>query len=235
MHRLLIIEDNKQLFEALSSLLVAHGFSVTGINEFNAAANQTLADMVLERIAAAAPQLILLDLNLPGIDGLFLCQEIHKHLQIPLIILTSRATTTDELLSLSLGADDFIAKPFHEQILLARIQAVLARVYGSTGTNADLLQVEGLQLDSLRLLASYEGRSVELTKNELRILSVLMQHAGQVVSRAHIQEELWSSNEFIDDNTLTVNVSHLRQTLKTLGLEQAIQTKRGVGYMLVVE
>lgn len=138
----------------------------------------------------------------------------------------------DELLSMSFGADDFVAKPYNAPVLLARIARLLERAYGSASRSA-VLERGGVRLDCDRCVAEHGGRSVELTKNELRILSLLMRSAGKVVSRQRIQEELWQTDEFVDDNTLTVNVSHLRQTLASIGARDFVQTRRGLGYLVL--
>ena len=175
--------------------------------------------------------LVLLDLNLPDVDGSFVCRELRRQSQVPIIVATSRNTDLDELVCLSAGADDFVTKPYNEQVLLAHIDAVLKRSYGDNSGGAQLVYA-GLTLDTSRCMASYQGKSVELTKNELKILGLLLRSAGRVVSRQRIQEELWESDDFVDDNTLTVNVSHLRQTLARIGAGDKILTRRGFGYLI---
>ena len=178
-----------------------------------------------------ACDLVLLDLNLPDVDGSFVCCELRRQSQAPIIAVTSRNTDLDELVCLSAGADDFVTKPYNEQVLLAHIDAVLKRSYGDNSGGAQLAYA-GLTLDTSRCMASYQGKSVGLTKNELKILGLLLRSAGRVVSRQRIQEELWESDDFVDDNTLTVNVSHLRQTLARIGAGDKILTRRGFGYLI---
>ena len=137
----------------------------------------------------------------------------------------------DELLTLSFGADDFVPKPYNDQVLLAHVATVLKRSYGEGAPSAELTH-GGVALDTARCTVSYQGRTAELTKNELRILALLMRNVGAVVSRQRIQEELWASDEFVDDNTLTVNVSHLRATLAKIGVEDFVRTRRGLGYLV---
>ena len=175
---------------------------------------------------------MLLDLNLPGVDGGFICREVRASSQVPIIAVTSRDTDMDELVTLSAGADDFVTKPYNEQVLLARISSVLKRSYGEGAAASARISVRGVTLDTARCEVSFEGRTAELTKNELRILALLMRSAGSVVSRQRIQEELWESDDFVDDNTLTVNVSHLRQTLGRIGVEGFVGTRRGLGYIV---
>ena len=184
------------------------------------------------RILGEAPDLVLLDLNLPGVDGGYVCREVRAASPVPIIAVTSRDTDMDELVTLAAGADDFVAKPYNEQVLLAHVAAVLKRTYGDGAAAAARIEHRGVVLDTTRCEVSYQGKSAELTKNELRILALLMRGAGSVVSRQRIQEELWESCDFVDDNTLTVNISHLRQTLAGIGVADLIATRRGLGYIV---
>ena len=165
-------------------------------------------------------------------DGGYVCREVRAASTVPIIAVTSRDTDMDELITLSAGADDFVTKPYNEQVLLAHVASVLKRSYGDGAAASARLSHRGVTLDTARCEVSYQGRSVELTKNELRILGLLMRSPGAVVSRQRIQEELWASDDFVDDNTLTVNVSHLRQTLAGIGVEGFIGTRRGLGYIV---
>lgn len=221
MQRLVLVEDDRPLRSELAVLLRRNGYDVFEIESF---------DNIAAAILEAAPDLVLLDLNLPGVDGHYVCREVRAASDVPIVVVTSRNTDMDEVLSMSLGADDFVAKPFNAQVLLAHIAAVLKRSYGDAAN--DVVSHRGLVLDMARCTVSYQGQSAELTKNEQRILAMLMRSAGQVVERRSIQEELWASDEFVDDNTLTVNVSHLRRTLAGIGADGFVQTKRGMGYMV---
>ena len=171
-----------------------------------------------------------MDINLPMFDGYYLCRELRKVSGIPVIVVTSRDSESDELMSMNLGADDFIVKPYHTQILLARIAAVLARSYGKEGQQ---IEHDGLTLFLGEGKISCEGEEVELTKNELRILHLLMTRKGQTVSREEMMNALWQSDEFVDDNTLTVNVNRLRKKLAQVGKEGYLVTKRGMGYLVL--
>ena len=202
MRRLLVVEDDPAIREGLCALLARNGYEPASLDDFGD---------VAARILDAAPDLVLLDLNLPGVDGGYVCREVRAASGVPIIAVTSRDTDMDELVTLAAGADDFVAKPYNEQVLLAHVAAVL---------------------DTTRCEVSYQGKSAELTKNELRILALLMRGAGSVVSRQRIQEELWESCDFVDDNTLTVNISHLRQTLAGIGVADLIVTRRGLGYIV---
>ena len=222
MTKILVVEDDHQIRQELVLLLQRNGFEAQALTSF---------ESVPQQIIAAHPDLVLLDLNLPGIDGQQICREVRQLSNVPIIVVTSRNTDLDELMVLSLGADDFIAKPYNTQILLMHITSVLRRA-NSDVTTGTKLSHGGVTLDSSSCKVSANQKSVELTKNELRILSLLMQNAGTVVSRQRIQEELWQSDEFVYDNTLTVNISHLRNTLASIGVEDFVMTRRGLGYVI---
>jgi len=222
MTKILVVEDDHQIQQELVLLLQRNGFEAQALTSF---------ESVPQQIIAAHPDLVLLDLNLPGIDGQQICREVRQLSNVPIIVVTSRNTDLDELMVLSLGADDFIAKPYNTQILLMHVTSVLRRANSDVTTGTKLSHA-GVTLDSSSCKVSANQKSVELTKNELRILSLLMQNAGTVVSRQRIQEELWQSDEFVDDNTLTVNISHLRNTLASIGVEDFVMTRRGLGYVI---
>ena len=222
MTKILVVEDDHQIQQELVLQLQRNGFEAQALTSF---------ESVPQQIIAAHPDLVLLDLNLPGIDGQQICREVRQLSNVPIIVVTSRNTDLDELMVLSLGADDFIAKPYNTQILLMHITSVLRRANSDVTTGTKLSHA-GVTLDSSSCKVSANQKSVELTKNELRILSLLMQNAGTVVSRQRIQEELWQSDEFVDDNTLTVNISHLRNTLASIGVEDFVMTRRGLGYVI---
>ena len=221
MRRLLVVEDDARLRDELCVLLGRNGYEAVALTDFADTAGQILS---------VAPDLVLLDLNLPGVDGQYVCREVRRKSDVPIIVVTSRDNDMDELLTLSLGADDFVPKPYNDQVLLAHVATVLKRSYGEGAAAAEICH--GVTLDTARCRVSAGGRTAELTKNELRILALLMRNAGAVVSRQRIQEELWASDEFVDDNTLTVNVSHLRSTLAKIGVEDFVLTKRGMGYLV---
>lgn len=213
-----IVEDDAAIAGELARALEREGFRTAAAERF---------DRVVPDILAAAPDLVLLDLTLPGTDGQFIARDLREHSQVPIIVLTSRTTEIDEVMAMNLGADDFIPKPYRLRVLVARIQALLRRADGGAAT---ILSHNGLELDSARSVARANEREVELTKNEYRILALLMSRAGQVVSRADIMRDLWESEAFIDDNTLTVNINRLRATLEKIGVANYLVTKRGQGY-----
>ena len=176
------------------------------------------------------PNVILLDVNLPFYDGYYVCREIRKRSNIPIIVVTSRDSDADELISMNLGADDFITKPYNTEILLARIASIIRRVYVSS--EVDIFTYKDLKYNlSTSEMSCSEGK-VELTKNESRILYTLIKNKEKIVSREDIIKALWQDDEFIDDNTLTVNVNRLRKKLEEIGAKGYLQTKRGQGYIL---
>jgi len=216
-----IVEDDVQLREELCKLLEKYGYTCRSTDDFS-----RLPDDIL----AAAPQLVLLDLNLPVYDGFYVCRELRKRSAVPVIVVTSRDGDADELMSMNLGADDFVAKPYNPQILLARIAAVLKRAYPEDAPN--VVSYKGLEVDLGKSSARGPAGETELTKNELRILATLLQSRGRVVARDEIMNALWQSDEFVDDNTLTVNINRLRRKLESVGAADYLATKRGQGYMI---
>lgn len=222
MINIMIIEDNQQLQNEIGVLLTRNGYSVIKVNEF---------DNIPKLVKESSPHLILLDINLPYDDGFKICTEIRSFSRVPIIFVTSRATNIDELMSITLGGDDFITKPYNPQILLARINSVLKRVYPSEKTN-DFIVHNGVTLNVLSSNIKYEDKEIELTKNELKILYYLMINKGKIVSRVDIMEYLWDSAMFVNDNTLTVNITRLRSKFEEIGISDFIKTKRGQGYII---
>ena len=220
MQTILIIEDDQTIREELAVLLKNEGYQVQIMTEFEA---------IPEQVYSIRPDLVLLDLGLPGGDGLSLCAAIRKI--EPIIVVTSRTSTLDELQALNLGSDDYVTKPYNIPVLLARIKAVLRRNGGKV-TEPDILEAVGLQLSLTKGTVTASGGTTELTRNELKILVHLMAHAGEIVSRADLIEALWDSQIYIDDNTLSVNVTRLRNKLEGLGMPDVIKTRRGMGYQL---
>ncbi|MGN9235552.1 response regulator transcription factor [Atopobiaceae bacterium HCP3S3_D6] len=217
-----LVEDDKSVREQLSQLLAAAGHRVECAVRF---------DRLVDDIVAAAPDAVVLDLGLPGTDGQYVTRALRQASDVPVMVLTSRTSELDELMSLSMGADDFVAKSANPQLILAHLEALLRR---RQPERPSTVSVGGLCLDAVRAEASYAGRTVELSRNELRILECLVRRPGAVVSREDLMEALWTTDTFVDDNTLTVNVARLRQTLARLGLPRAIVTHRGLGYSLRV-
>lgn len=214
-----VVEDDAPIRGELIQVLERNGFQAAWCEAF---------DRVVEDIQAADPDLVLLDLTLPGTDGQFICRELRAVSEVPIIVLTSRVTEIDEVMSMTMGADDFISKPYSARVLVARIQALLRRT--SAAPDRSVIEHNGVTLDLSRSTATAAGGTVELTKNEMRILALLMRGAGAIVSREDIMRDLWDSDAFIDDNTLTVNINRLRSTLAKIGVTDYLTTHRGRGY-----
>ena len=222
MQRILIVEDDKKLRKELETFLTKHGFIAKGLEKFD----NTIQDILNENA-----DLILLDINLPYTDGEFVCKEVRKTSDVPIIMVTSRDNEIDELISLNYGADQYVTKPYNIQILLAKINGLLKR---NKKSDKEMQEIEsdGFKLNIAERVIKKDDRKIELTKNEYTILYYLCINRGRIVSRDEIMDYLWESEEFIDDNTLSVNVKRLRGKLEELGLVDRIETRRGQGYIL---
>ena len=221
MPKILIIEDDEKLRDELKIFLNKNGYEATVLTTF---------DNTIQEILKRKPDLILLDINLPNTDGEYICKEIRKQSNMPIIIVTSRDNELDELLSINNGADHYITKPFNIQILLAKIGSLLRRT-NMQEVNGKI-DVKDFILNTSNSTIEKDGKIIELTKNEYKILKYLVQNRGKIVSREDIMECLWESESFIDDNTLTVNITRLRNKLEELELKELLETKRGQGYIL---
>lgn len=218
--KIFIIEDDSALREELARLLKLSGFDVSGVSDsfFESA----------DRALSSGADCVVVDLKLPETDGHEICRAIREKSDVPIIVLTSSESEFDEVMAMNLGADDYIVKPYRPAVLLAHIQALLRRK--APGASI-LMSHKGVQLDLGAGMVSYDGKSAELTRNEQRILQILMKNPGTVVPRSEIMCALWESDSFIDDNTLTVNVNRLRKTLSGLGVaDDFLVTRRGMGY-----
>ena len=222
MSKILIVEDDKKLRKELKIFLEKNGYQVTVIEEFQ----NTIEDILKENA-----DLVLLDINLPYIDGEYICKEVRKMSNVPIIIVTSRESELDELISLNNGADQYVAKPYNIQILLAKISGLLRRTK-NLESSQNKINCGDFILSISKSIIEKDDAEIALTKNELKILHFLLLNKGKIVSRDEIINYLWDSESFIDDNTLTVNMTRLRTKLEEIGLKNIIQTKRGQGYIL---
>jgi len=220
MKKILVIEDDKVVASELCNLLNNSGYETFLLEDFKEAK---------EEILKKSPNLILLDINIPYKNGCLLLQELRKESGIPVIMVTSRNSETDEVLSMSYGADDFITKPYNPNILLLRIAAVLKR----TGFSLEIQTYKELEIHLQKGIIKREDKEVILTKNEMIILSYLLSHQNRIVSRDELMTDLWNNDEYINDNALTVNISRLRTKLKELGIDAKIETRKGIGYILL--
>lgn len=219
-YKIVIIEDEELIREELKILLVNAGYTVDCVINFGE---------TIDYIKLASPDLILLDVNLPGQDGYRLCSSIRTFSTTPILFITGRNTTMDELQALTLGGDDYIAKPYNIPILLARINLLLRR---GTAEQADIMEYKGIQLNLIAGTFTADRKEIELTKTELKIMYYLFKHTGEIVSRIDLVEYLWDNEIHIDDNTLSVNIMRIREKLRVLGVADFIQTKRGMGYKI---
>ncbi len=222
MQKIMIVEDDPAIREELALLLKNEGYCPLPVTNFTDVSEQAVRNR---------PDLILLDIGLPGRDGFSICMGLRKAVSAPIIFVTSRDSSLDEVQALSLGGDDYITKPYSIPVLMARIKAVLRR--GSKAAEPDVMEVRGLRLNLTKGTISTETGTTVLTRNELQILACLMEHAGEIISRADLIEALWDNQIYIDDNTLSVNVTRLRGKLSELGLQDFIKTRRGMGYQLI--
>ena len=220
--KILLTEDDDKLRTELALFFKMHGYDTGEITDYKNA---------VEEICRAGGDILLLDISLPDADGKYICKELRKRLAIPIVIITSQNTEMNELLCLNYGADDFIAKPFNPQILLAHVEAVLKRSQGSLQETEEISCGDFI-LDISRSVAKAGEQEADLTKNESRILYCLAKNRGKIVSRDVIINDLWDSELFVDDNTLTVNITRLRAKLESIGRKGVIHTKRGQGYLL---
>ncbi|HEM4287241.1 TPA: response regulator transcription factor [Streptococcus suis] len=223
MQKILVIEDDKTISQLVAKNLTNWGYQVQEVQDFQ---------MVLEQMEEFQPHLILLDIGLPFFNGYYWCQEIRKTSRVPIMFLSSHDQPMDIVMAINMGADDYVTKPFEMTVLLAKIQGLLRRTYDFVGEQS-LLWFEEVFLDLKTMQVSYGQDVEELTRNEFQILRVLFEHGKEVVSREELMRELWNSDIFVDDNTLSVNIARLRKKLAELRLPNLIMTKKGVGYGLV--
>jgi len=224
-YRIMIVEDDAKIAAILADELCRYGFQVVR--------TATDAD-VKEAFLAHRPHLVLLDVNLPRYDGFYWCRQLRAVSKAPIIFISARADDLDQVRALEHGGDDYITKPFNLELVVAKVHSSLRRAYGEYAAGRDdrLLHVKDLVLDRTNNNVSCGGRRVELTPREFRLLACLAERPGEIVTRAELLEALWDDMEFVDDNTLTVNVTRVRRRLAELGLPDVIETKRGQGYRL---
>lgn len=223
MQKIFLVEDDKTISQLVAKNLTNWGYQVQEVKDF-----QT----ILKQIDDFQPHLIILDISLPFFNGYYWCQEIRKTSRVPIMFLSSHDQPMDIVMAINMGADDFVTKPFEMTVLLAKIQGLLRRTYDFVGEQS-LLWFEQVALDLKTMQVSYTEAVEELTRNEFQILRVLFEHGKEVVSREALMRELWNSDIFVDDNTLSVNIARLRKKMTELGLPDLITTKKGVGYGLV--
>lgn len=222
MYKILIVEDDSGIASAVAAQIESWGMEACIIRDFR---------NIPGEFAQCSPHLVLMDISLPFMNGYHWCREIRSVSKVPIIFISSASDNMNIIMAMNMGADDFIAKPFDSQVLIAKIQALLRRTYDFS-ENVPVLSAHGAMLNTADGTFTYEGSQISLSKNEYRILLVLMQHKGKVVSREKLMEALWQTDAFVDENALTVNVGRLRRKLEAAGLQSFIETKFGLGYLI---
>ena len=222
MYKILIVEDDLVIAREISIQIQNWGYETKVIEDFT----QVMAEFV-----SFSPQLVLMDISLPFFNGYYWCKEIRKVSKVPIVFLSSAADNMNIVMAINMGADDFIAKPFDPNVLTAKIQAMLRRSYDFSG-QMNLIEHRGAILNTSDATLMYQGERIELTKNDYRILQILMENKGNVVSRDMLMTRLWETDSYVDENTLTVNMARLRKKLEQAGLKNFITTKKGIGYLV---
>ncbi|QNK56482.1 response regulator transcription factor [Paenibacillus sp. PAMC21692] len=226
MFKIMLIEDDTTLFQEIKERLSLWSYEVFGVKQF---------DKVMQEFAEAGPELVIIDIQLPKFDGFHWCRMIRAHSNVPIIFLSSRDHPMDMVMSMQLGADDFVQKPFHFDVLIAKIQAILRRTYNYNNEPTQLKTWRGAAVDYMKNTIANDEGTAELTKNEMFILTYLVERKNKIVSRDELIASLWNNEQFVSDNTLTVNVNRLRKKLESIGLDPYIETKVGQGYMATEE
>ncbi|KQY84027.1 PhoB family transcriptional regulator [Paenibacillus sp. Root52] len=226
MFKIMLIEDDESLFNEMKDRLSQWSYDIYGVQDFG---------KVMEAYSSIQPELVIIDIKLPQYDGFHWCRLIRAHSNVPIIFLSSRDHPTDMVMSMHLGADDFVQKPFHFEVLIAKIQATLRRVYNYNTERVELRTWRGATIEYVKNTLTHDQQAVLLTKNEMLILKLLVEHKNQIVTREELIRSLWDHEHFVSDNTLTVNVNRLRKKLEPLGLDSYIETHVGQGYQATEE
>lgn len=223
MQKILIVEDDKKLSKELEKFLSQNGYEISRITSF---------ENIINDILNSKCNMVLLDINLPGNNGEYICKEVRKISEVPIVMITSVDSELDQLISLNYGADDYITKPFNIQILLAKIATILKRT-NSNNKDQSKIDCKDFILNLSKSTIEKEEKEIELTKNEFKIIYYLVQNRGKTVPREEIMSYLWDSEMFVDDNTLTVNITRIRNKLEEINLKDILETRRGQGYILI--
>jgi len=221
--KIMIVEDDPVISGTVCRHIESWGYQCRGVSDFR---------RVAEEFAEYSPQLVLMDISLPFFNGYYWCAEIRRLSKVPIIFLSSASDGMNIVMAMNMGADDFIAKPFEPEVLMAKIHAMLRRSYDFVNQTSSLLSHGGAVLDAGGSTVTFGNEKLELTKNECRIMQVLMSSPGEIVSREALMQKLWESDSFVDENTLTVNVARLRRKLESVGLRDFIKTRKGAGYLV---
>lgn len=224
LYRIYLVEDDGMMAEEIQKLLVKWGYDVHTAKMF---------DDILDEFMSIHPHVVLMDVNIPSFDGFYWCKKIREISGIPIIYISSRDSNMDIIMGINNGGDDYLTKPFDNAVLVAKLQAIIRRTYEYSLKESHVLSYQGLTINLEEATAVYENRKCELTKNELKILKLLMENQGRIVSRQALMRGLWNDEIYVNENTLTTNVNRVRLRLEDLGLKDFITTKKGMGYMIV--
>lgn len=224
MYKIMIVEDDNTLCNNMDERLIKWGFNTSIIKDF---------ENIAVEFVNSKPNLVIMDVNLPYFDGFYWCNKIREISKVPIIFVSSRDTNMDVIMAVNTGADDYITKPFSMDVLIAKINALLRRAYSYGDESPDLLECNGVILNLMDNTLSYSEQKIELTRNEFKVMMLLMKNKGKNISRERIMRALWEDDNFINDNTLTVNINRLRARLKDIGLNDYIVTKKGQGYLIL--
>lgn len=223
-YKLFIVEDDRDLAEEMQKALSKWGFEVSIGQDF---------ENILKDFLDVSPHVVLMDINIPSFDGFYWCKKIRDVSSVPIVFVSSRDSNMDIIMAMNSGGDDYIQKPFDISVLVAKLQAMMRRTYEYGGSELNALECHGLILNLDDTTVHYEGQTIELTKNEFKILKLLIQNRGKVVSRQMLMKKLWDDDVYVNENTSTVNVNRLRAKLEDMGLKAFINTKKGMGYILL--
>ncbi|WXR62475.1 response regulator transcription factor [Peptostreptococcaceae bacterium AGR-M142] len=223
MFKIMVVEDDQKISKIMSNNLKKWGYEIINIDEF---------DNIVETYVRTKPHLILMDINLPYFDGFYYCKKIRELSKVPIIFISSRDGNMDIVMAINMGGDDFLSKPFSMEVLLVKIKALLRRTYSYQDKDISVLEYNNVILNLKDYTVSFNDKEIELSKNEFKILYILMKNNNKIISREFIMRKLWEDESFVDDNTLTVNINRLRKKLLNLDLDDFIKTKRKEGYII---
>ncbi|AUS98484.1 DNA-binding response regulator [Clostridium thermosuccinogenes] len=222
MYKIMIIEDDDAIAKAMKDHLCKWDYDVFNVSDFK---------NITEQVIRYNPHLVLLDIMLPFFNGFYWCSEIRKISKVPIMFISSASDNMNIVMAMNMGGDDFITKPFDLNVLTAKVGALIRRTYSFHG-QVNIIEHKGVVLNLSDTSMTYQNKKIDLTKNEYKIMQILMENIGKAVFREEIMQRLWESDDFIDDNTLTVNITRLRRKLDEAGLEDFIKTKKGIGYII---
>ena len=226
MYKIFVVEDDEKIINLIKDKLERYDYTVVTVKDYTNIKGEFIDEN---------PHLVLLDINLPNYDGFFWCREIRSISKVPIIFISARFSDMDQVMAIENGGDDYIIKPFSFDLLLAKIKGAIRRTYGEYAENIskDILEVDGVFLYKSQSMIEWQGNKIELSKKEFGLIYILISNIDEIVSREILLEELWDDVDFVDDNTLSVNITRLRKRLEDIGIKNSIQTKRGQGYSMI--